>query len=191
MRNLTMGLNLSSLTCLGLFLTIIVMPGLPTASFDQSSMTSLLDMLLAEHLLTDQQYKQVKLKSATAGQSTIDVLKSMHILPEAKIAEAQAKMLGIPYISLATVSFSPQALSFLSRSVVERFVLIPFLYEDATKTLSIAMANPIDLDALGFVRQKTALNIKSFAADPQEVKDAIEQQYQQALVGEVGEAIKE
>ncbi len=157
---------------------------------DQSSL-SLLDMLLADHLLTDQQYQQVKLKSDEGGQSTVDVLKSMHIIPDSKIAEAQAKIIGVPYISLGTVSFSPQALSFLSRSVVERFSLIPFAYDDGTKTLSIAMANPVDLDALAFVRQKTGLIIKSFAADPAEVLGAIDQQYQQSIVGEVGEAIKE
>jgi type II secretory ATPase GspE/PulE/Tfp pilus assembly ATPase PilB-like protein len=169
------------------------MPGLNPASAvmqDQSSI-SLLDMLLADHLITDQQYQQVKIKSATAGQSTVDVLKSLHIITDAKIAEAQAKLIGVPYISLSSVSFSPQALNFLTRNVVERFSLIPFSYDDSTKTLSIAMSNPVDLDALGFVRQKTGLNIKSFAAAPAEVTDAIEQQYQQSIVGEVGEAIKE
>jgi len=158
---------------------------------DQSSETSLLDMLRSEHLLTDEQYEHIKVTSASAGQSAVDVLRSLHILPESKIAEAKAKLLGIPYISLLAVSFSPQALSFLSRSVVERFSLIPFSYDDTTKTLSVAMSNPVDLDALGFIQQKTGLLIKSFAADPEEVNEAIEQQYQQELVGEVGEAMKE
>lgn len=152
---------------------------------------SLLEILRSENLLTDEQYEIVKVKTATAGQSPASVIKSMGFVSEEKIAEAQAKVLGIPYISLSTVSFSPQALSFLPRVVVERFSLIPFSYEDKTKTLSIAMANPIDLDALAFVRQKTGLTIKSYAANPREVADAINQQYQQALVGEVGEAIKE
>ena len=170
------------------------MPGSPLSSSkdtDQSNEASLLDILRAEQLINDQQYQGIKVKSVTAGQSPIEVLKSMHIVPEAKIAEAQAKLLGIPYISLTTVAFSPQALSLLPRSVVERFLVIPFAYEDTTRTLSIAMANPVDLDALGFVQQKTGLLIKSFAADPDEVKAAIAQQYQQELVGEVGEAIKE
>lgn len=171
------------------------MPNSPLTSSatnaDQSSDTSLLDILRAEHLLSDQQYEQIKIKSATAGQSSVDVLRSMHLVSEANIAEARAKLLGIPYISLATVAFSPQALNFLSRSVVERFSLIPFAYDDATRTLSVAMSNPVDLDAIGFIQQKTGLLIKSFAADPNEVKQAIEQQYRQALVGEVGEAIKE
>lgn len=163
----------------------------PSITPDQSSALSFLDILHTEHLLNDQQYEAIKVKSVTAGQSPVEVLKSMHIVPEAKIAEAQAKVLGVPYISLAAVAFSPQALSFLPRSVVERFTLIPFSYDETTKTLSIAMANPIDLDAFEFVRQKTGLLIKSFAADPGEVKSAIEQQYRQELVGEVGKAIKE
>lgn len=103
------------------------MPDLSTVPLsDQSSTTSLLDVLRTEHLLDDKQYEQIKVKSATAGQSTIDILRSMHLVPDSKIAEAQAKLLGMPYISLSAVSFSPQALSFLSRSVVDRFSLIPF-----------------------------------------------------------------
>src|SRR5690606_10328318 len=84
-----------------------------------------------------------------------------------------------------------QALSFLPRSVVDRFQLIPFFYDEPGKTLSIAMANPVDLDAISFVRQKTGLQVKTFAATPSEVSKVIDQQYQQELVGEVGEAIRE
>ena len=152
---------------------------------------SVLDLLLEEQQLTKEQYEEIKVKSATQGQSPISILESMHIIGDDKIAQAQATLLGIPYVSLATMSFSPQALGYLSRAVVDRFALIPFLYDDTTKTLSIAMANPVDLDAIAFVRQKTGLILKTYAASPTEVKNAINQQYRQELVGEVGEAIKE
>jgi type II secretory ATPase GspE/PulE/Tfp pilus assembly ATPase PilB-like protein len=163
----------------------------PLTGFNNDGPKSVIDLLYEEHLLTEEQYKEVKVKSATQGQSSFAILKSMSIVPEDKIAEAQAKVIGIPYITLSTVSFSPQALSYLPRVVVERFSLVPFAYEEKTKTLSIAMANPLDLDALGFVRQKTQLNIKAFAASTSEVMSAINQQYRQELVGEVGDAIKE
>ena len=149
------------------------------------------EILLDEHLLTQEQYEEIKVKSASKGQSMDKILESLQIVDASKFAEARSKLLGMPYISLKTASFSPQALGFLSRGVVERFLLIPFLYDDKTKTLSVAMGNPVDLDAIEFVRQKTGLNIRTFVASPDEVKNAIEQQYTLELVNQVGEAIKE
>ena len=166
-------------------------PAQPVQSQASGAPSSLIDILLAEHALTPEQSNEIRVKSAQNGQSPEQVISTMNVVPEAKLAEAKAKMLGIPYISLESTSFSPQALSLLPRAVIDRFQLIPFYYDDKGKTLSIAMANPVDLDALAFVRQKTGLTIKSFAAAPEDVKNAIDQQYRQELVGEVGEAIKE
>jgi type IV pilus assembly protein PilB len=163
----------------------------PSISPDFSDAKTVTDILYAEHLLTRDQYEDIKVKSAAAGQDPDVILESLHLVGEDKFSEARARLLGIPYISLHNTSFSPQALSFLSRVVVERFSLIPFLYDDKTKTLSIAMANPVDLDAMAFVRQKTGLNIRSFAASSADVQEAIGQQYTQELVGQVGEAVKE
>lgn len=158
---------------------------------DSSQEQSFINVLLSEHLLTQEQYDEIQVKSATQALPVETVLESMHIVPEDKIAEAKAKVLGVPFISLANTSFMPQAINYVPRSVAERFNLIPFAYNDKTQTLSIAMGNPVDLDALSFVQQKTGIIIKSFAATPSDVTNAITQQYQQELVGEVGKALKE
>ncbi len=152
---------------------------------------TILDILFAEHILSREQYNEVKVASAAQGKSVEELLGNMNLVSEDKIAEAKGQLYHIPYFSLANASFSPQALSFLPRAVVERFLLIPFAYDDKTKTLSIAMVNPIDLEAIEFIRQKTGLTIKTFISSASEVKDAINQQYRQELVGQVGEAIKE
>lgn len=157
----------------------------------QSSDKSLLDILLSEHLLTTEQYQDIKVKSVNQNLNEEVVLRSLSLISEQKIAEAKAKLLGIPFISLEGTSFSPQAISFLPRAVVERFLLIPFMYDEKSKTLSIAMSNPVDLDAISFVRQKTGLDVKTFAADQNDIQKAINQQYKQEIVGEIGEALKE
>src|SRR5258708_3622778 len=149
------------------------------------------DVLLSEHLLTQAQYDDLKVKTASQGVSDESLIQSQKLVPEAKLAEAKAKVLGVPFISLESTSFSPQAIGLVPRAVVERFQLVPFMYDENSKTLSVAMANPIDLDAITFVRQKTGLTIKSFAAAPTEVSKAIKDQYRQEIVGEVGQAVKE
>ncbi len=157
----------------------------------QTEDKSLLDILVSQHLLTPAQAEEIKVKSASQAVSIETVITSLNLVSEQNLSEAKAKLLGIPFISLESTSFSPQALGLIPRAVVERFSLIPFIYDDKAKTLSVAMSNPIDLEALSFVRQKTGLNIKTFAADKKDVERAINQQYRQEIVGEVGEALKE
>jgi len=165
------------------------MPALTTD--DITGNNTLIDILLSEHLLTPEQYDDIKVKSASGDKSYEEILSALNIIPADKISETKAKLLGIPFISLSTVSFSPVALSLIPRSVAERFNLIPFLYDDKTKTLSIAMANPVDLEASQFIMQKTGLNIKTYASSKDDIIKAIAQQYKQEIISQVGEAVKE
>ncbi len=153
--------------------------------------TTVLDYLLADHAISQQQYDGIKVKTASGGKSVEDVLIATKTVTNEQLTQAKAKMLGVPFISLATTAFSPEALSLVPQPVVERFHLIPFLYDDSTKTLSIAMSNPVDLEAIQFVRQKTGLTIRAYASSYNDVEHAINTQYRQELVGEVGKAIKE
>jgi len=152
---------------------------------------TLIDILLADNVITQQQYDDIKVKSASQNLSSESVLESMGIVDDRKLTEERAKLLGVPFVSLDTKSFAPQAISLIPKSVVERFSLIPFEYDEKAKTLSIAMSNPVDLEALQFVSQKTGLTIKSFAAAKEDVERAISEQYSQEIVGEVGEALAE
>jgi type IV pilus assembly protein PilB len=175
-----------------LFLPIIKV--MPTSDFNGQQLSehkTLLDVLFQDQLITKEQYDEIKVKSTSQGVSSESVLESMGIVPEKKLAEVKARLLGVPFISLETTSFSPQAISLIPKVVVERFSLIPFLYDEKSKTLSIAMSNPVDLEALQFVTQKTGLTIKSFAASKDEVTKAINEQYTQEIVGEVGAALAE
>jgi len=164
---------------------------MPTDAVQPVNVQTLSDILLSQRVLTQEQYNEIKVKSASQSIPEEQVINESNLVPHEKIVEAKAKLLGVPFVSLDTASFSPQALSFVPRAVAERFSLIPFFFDEQSKTLSIAMANPVDLDAVEFVRQKTNLTIKSFAALPSEVTKAINQQYRQELVGEVGRALKE
>ncbi|HUQ85431.1 MAG TPA: GspE/PulE family protein [Candidatus Limnocylindrales bacterium] len=152
---------------------------------------SVLDILLSENEITKEQYDEIQVKSASTGTSTTELLKQSKVVSDDKIARALAKFVGISYVDLTAVSFSPQALGNLPNEVIEKFQLIPFLFDEQSKTLSVAMSNPLDLESVGFIRQKTGLNIKVFAANPAEVKKAIETQLGQGLTGVVDEAIKE
>ena len=167
------------------------MPDQVNLSESINSNQTLSDILLSDKLISKAQYDDIKVKSASKDISEESIIESLNILSPEKFAEEKAKLLNIPFVSLDNISFSPQALGFVPRVVAERFSLIPFSYDEKTKTLSVAMSNPVDLEAVTFVREKTGQNIKAFAASVPEVQRAINQQYRQEIVGEVGEALKE
>ncbi len=149
------------------------------------------DVLFAQAAITIKQYEDIKVKSATDGISIEDAAVALGFASDTQLMQAKAKLLGVEFVSLESISFSPQAVSFVPESVAERFALIPFAYDNQTKTLSVAMSNPADLDAISFVQQKTGLSIKSYAAVKAEIEAAIKEQYRQELVGEVGQVLKE
>jgi len=152
---------------------------------------TLSDILLSGKQITQEQYDDIKVKSASKGVSEDTIIESLNIVTPDKLSEAKAKLLNIPFMTLDGASFSPQAIGCVPRAVAERFALIPFAFDEKTQTLSIAMSNPVDLEAVTFVREKTGLNIKTFASSPSDVENAVNQQYRQEIVGEVGAALKE
>lgn len=171
-----------------------MMPKTPSAtSFEAVSedATSVLDILYQAKILTQAQYNEIKVKSATTNSNVDTIVEQGKYVNEGMFYQAKAKLMNVPYVFLEDTSFSPEALNLVPRAVVDRFQLIPFSYDATDRVLSVAMSNPIDLDALQFVREKTGLVVKAYAAAPSEVAKAIEVQYRQELVGQVGEAIKE
>lgn len=158
---------------------------------DLVTQQNIADILLSEHAISPTQYEDLKLKSANQNVSIDHLLETSQIVGKDKLAEAKAKLLGIPFISLQNTTFSPAILNLIPRAVAERFSVIPFLYDEKNRVLSVAMENPVDLDAITFLQQKTGLTIKAFAASPEEISAAITTQYRQELVGEVSAALKE
>jgi len=149
------------------------------------------ELLLQGHELTQEQYNALKTESTNASIDIDELLAKKKLVSDETFYEYRAKLLNVPYISIATLPLSPEALTFIPKAVAERFVLLPFGYDKANQTLSIAMANPLDLEAINFVKQKTGLTIIVFQGVPSEIGASIGTQYSFGLIGDVKQALKE
>lgn len=149
------------------------------------------DILLEEHIISPEQLTSLKVESANTGKTLDILIIEKKLVEEAKYYEARAKLIGIPFVSIAGLPFSPEALSFIPQAVAQRFNVIPFGYDKVKGVLSVAMGDPLDLDAINFIRQKTGLTLAAFQGVPNEIKTALQSQYSVSLVGEVKEALQE
>lgn len=165
----------------------------PTAqtSLNAQQPKSVATILLSEKLISPQDFNQLKSDAVNRAESIDHVLISKKLVSEEAYYEARAKLIGVPYVSVATLPFAPDALSLISKTVAERFNIIPFAFDKEENVLSCAMSDPLDLEAISFLKQKTGAKVASFQAIPKEIKSAIQNQYTYGLVGEVREALKE
>lgn len=148
-------------------------------------------ILLSENIINEAIYNQLKTESINKSESIDKTLLDSKLVSDEAYYEARAKLVGAPFVSVVTLPFSPEALSFIPKTVAERFNIIPFAYDKGKQVLSLAMSNPLDLETINFVRQKTGVNVSSFQAIPSEITAAIQNQYTFGLIGEVKEALKE
>jgi len=135
-------------------------------------------ILLQEKKIILDQYNLLKSDSLNKGEPIDKVLLDSKLVKEDDYYEARAKLIGIPFVSVATLPFSPEALSFVPKGVAEKYKVIPFSFDKERNILSLAMSDPLDLETVNFVKQKTNANIASFQGIPGEIKNAISRRRQ-------------
>lgn len=161
------------------------------STYEEPAKPTVTNFLFAEHLLTPEQFNTLKTNAANKGIDIDKILLDSKLVSDEVFYEARAKLINVPFISVASVPFAPEAVSLIPKAVAERFGFIPFSIDKEKGILSIAMSNPLDLESINFIKQKTGLTISAFQGLPSEIKIAIQNQYTFGLVGEVTEAIKE
>mgnify|MGYP001574772678 CR=1 FL=1 len=153
--------------------------------------TSLVDVLVSQNVLTSGVGERIKLQEIQTGKSQEEIVKTQGIVPPEQLARAQATLYNIPFVDLAQVPISPEALSVIPNSVAARLHVIPTTQDLQKGEISLAMANPLDIAAIGFVEQLTRLRVRPLAAVPTQVDQMISERYSVGLAQEVTQAIRE
>jgi len=149
------------------------------------------DILAAKGILNEEKLKNIRLEQVNSGRSAKEIIIEKNLATEEEIARAEGELWKIPFVNLAEVAFSPQALGLIPQAVAEEYDLIPFSYDVAQNELSVAMKNPLDLETIDFISKKSKARIKPFIASPSQIQKAIVSNYSQSLVAEVKEALGE
>jgi type IV pilus assembly protein PilB len=149
------------------------------------------DILFSAGILSEEKLKTVKLESINTGQTLKQIILTHNFANEEQLSRAEAQLYNIPFIDPNEKAISPESLSLIPRAVAERYILIPFDYNRLGNELSVAMANPLDLEVIEFIEKKAGAKIKPFMATAEKIKETIITAYAQPLSAEVKAALKE
>jgi len=148
-------------------------------------------ILKEKGILNEKQAEEIHLTNLQTGQTEESIILKRKMAPKEEVLKAKAEMFNIPFVDLEKVGFSPVSISYVPRGVAEKYQLIPFDFDEKERELSVAMANPIDLETIEFLEKKTEMRIVPYMAKPQQIEEMINKRYQQELTSQVEEALKE
>lgn len=153
--------------------------------------SKLLELLWKQNKLTKEDFDRVSAEILGSSSSAEELLVKHNLVSEAVICQAKAEILKIPYMDVSATSIAPEALNLLPEAVADKYLVLPFAFDKEKQTLSIVMANPIDLQALEFIEKKTGMRLQPFLGETSKLTKQIKERYAQSLSSEVTQALKE
>lgn len=132
----------------------------------------LLGNVLVNHgLITEEQLESALAEQKINRKRLGDILVDNGWICERDLTQGISKQLFISYIEMNEMDPTPQALALVPESIAERLEIVPLKVTD--NTLSIAIAEPLNLLALDELRMITGLNIEMAVATATDIRMAI------------------
>jgi hypothetical protein len=137
-------------------------------------LSAIIDLLVKIQLLDDRQHDAVmsRSKSGTGGH-VVQQVAEMGYATESTVARSISVELGLPRIDLSMTPPEDQAVALLdARICAERFML-PVALRENGELLWLAMADPLDEEAISVVRRRSNKRVRPAVAGPSEILRAV------------------
>lgn len=167
-------------------------PAPPSADgFGTNTQRSLLDVLKEMKALSTEQAEQLEVERISSGKTIEALLEEKNLVSELLLTQAKAALHNIPFVKIAETGSDPQALTQLPEVVANNYQILPISYNKQEGTLTVAMKDPLDLQAIDFAERKSGLKLITRYAMPSELERSIAENYSQSLSSEVTEALEQ
>lgn len=147
------------------------------------------DILAEQGLLTPDQLSAIKFEHINTGKSSESIIFERGYVGSADLTRARAVLLNIPFVELAGKSISASVLDLVPEQVARKYRLVPFSQDKSS--LSVAMADPLDLQVIEFLEKRAGLKVQPFVADLADIEHATAEQYSKSMGTEVSAALEE
>jgi type IV pilus assembly protein PilB len=133
-------------------------------------LSDIIQFLLTNSYL-DSEVLTEKCDFLTEDNLRLEELVDKGLITQEKLSEALRKYFGIPEVSLAQVTFDPEAVDLIPEDMARRYTLFP--YQKYEGILKVAMSDPTNERTLRMIRIFTGLEIAPVYALEEEINTAI------------------
>lgn len=104
-----------------------------------------------------------------------EILVILKFATEEDIAQALTCQYGFPFLPLTSYEIDPEVINTVPENVCTQFCLIPI--DKIGKSLTLAMADPLNVHATEDVELITGCNVQAFVATTSDIKEALIKYY--------------
>jgi len=149
----------------------------------------LLETLTEMGVVTDEERALAEDESMSSGEGIVDTLVTKGVVMPIQVSQAKAAQFGAEFVEIAEQTIEDDVISSVPRSVAHQYKVVPLYQDDLSVT--VAMSDPSDLDAIDALGQALNKEVKISVADEDEIEDALKQYYGAAKDDSVSKLIQD
>ncbi|MBI3315503.1 MAG: Flp pilus assembly complex ATPase component TadA [Candidatus Omnitrophica bacterium] len=134
-------------------------------------------LLLDNNLLTREKLDEALKIQREKKESLSDILVRLGTVSRDNLLEVISVDLGIPAIHLTRYKIPPEVVNAVPKKTAQLYCLMPVSL--FAKTLTVAMADPLNLIAIDDVRRMTSYEIRPVLANEKDIRDTLELYYKE------------
>ena len=140
-------------------------------------------------VVTDEERALAEDESMSSGEGIVDTLVTKGVVMAIQVSQAKAAQFGAEFVEIAEQTIEDDVISSVPRSVAHQYKVVPLYQDDLSVT--VAMSDPSDLDAIDALGQALNKEVKISVADEDEIEDALKQYYGAAKDDSVSKLIQD
>jgi len=138
--------------------------------------------LVSAGMISSDQLEFVLQEQKRTGERLGTILRQLNLITEDDLAKILAESAGIEHVAIRTLSIDPEVIEVLPETLARKFKVFPIAVENSSVT--VAMADPLDVGAIDRIQQQTRRYVKVVASTEFEIFTTIDKYY--GAVREVG-----
>jgi type IV pilus assembly protein PilB len=134
------------------------------------------ELLVEAGLITEAQLEEVLEESKkNSGTRIGNILVKKGYASEIDISQTLSFQLNIPFVDISSTTIDPEAIESVNERLAKKYLLVPLYFEG--KILVVAMADPLNLNAIDDVSFSAGLQVRPCVATPSDIGEAIRIHY--------------
>ena len=157
------------------------MPEMPGPSSNDASLRRPIGEILIDlGIITQEHLQQALAKQKEEGGALGAVLKELGLVSEQEMLLALGQQMGMEIVNLDEAEIPEEVVGKVDRMMAEVYRIVPVRFEEAENTLIVAMADPLNINALDDLRFMLNCNVRGAVSNEASVREAIEAHYGQS-----------